>query len=1145
MSETIWGGAMLCRLLAITVLVAGCGDNLQSGHADGEGSDGGRGSDAGTLQHSGTVKLAGVAEKGPFVLGSSIGISATNGLGDPSGAVYQTQTTSDSGAFSVDVAYQGPVALEATGFYYNEVTGSLSHAQLTLRGWYQIGTASGQTANLNVLTHLTNRRVHALMQAHHALPVAVAQAESELKQALGFATVDSTGPGTSQGLIDSAYLFAVSAVLAESAFLRGGTETADSVLQELLNQLAVDLEDDGMLQAALVSRLRTAEDALDPAQVTANLAQRLMELGQTSAPPDLNEILDSDLDGLINNSDNCREVANPDQRDSNGDGWGDACCGDGHKQGHEECDDGSNNADTRSCTSTCHTARCGDHLVESEHEACDDGNALNGDSCDVNCTIPGCGNGEVDGSEQCDDGNAFNGDGCDMNCTHSSCGNGAKAPDEACDDGNHAAGDGCDSNCELTGCRNGVVTSGEACDDGNEINGDGCDNNCTTTACGNGVITSGEQCDDGNHTDHDGCTTACEKITLVITLQGIDAYVVTMPFAINVTVEEEINGKRSPAPAESVEAGLYNGLSPLVKSAEGFYQGRSQNIAGLDSSFNLVVKVTDLGGNATYRTILLVYDPLSQVTVYEPRAGDPIFPLQVVAACIDLGAAGYNDCHTEARLGDQHIAWAQKLNSSYPVINQTLSSPIAFNDAYCPDGKGPHCLTIQDVDPRGRTTTLYVGPLFLEGEAAIASLAPSRVAAGSSDLNVEILGKYITAETQAFSGDVALATTVISATKATALVPAAMLTTPGTLDFRLHSANGVVGNPRKLYIDDPNVVTGSWRATGDLTQADSSGQTALLPDGSVLVLGTYNSATELYNPTTGTFSVTGPMITTRDEFASIVLADGRVLVAGGADATGRLADGCEIYDPNTGAWTNAGSMAITRYALTLSRLSDGRVVAIGGRQRTGPFVATIEVYDPVSDKWSSQGSLYEARQAHTATVLTDGRILVAGGWAMHQGAAAATTGVELYDIASRSSQIVTSLHQPRIEHRAALLNDGKVLVVGGMVDYLPLASAELFDPQTFTWTTVSSPQDPRWQHGMVVLPSNKLLVVGGVGPFGTGAAIASAELFDPITGQWSPSASLHTARALLGLTVLSSGDVLATSGADGTSLLTTAERYTP
>src|SRR3989338_2720639 len=65
-------------------------------------------------------------------------------------------------------------------------------------------------------------------------------------------------------------------------------------------------------------------------------------------------------------------------------------CGDGVKEGIEQCDDG-NQINTDSCTNYCGTPKCGDSIIQSG-EQCDDGNLFEGDGCNPMCKTESCGN---------------------------------------------------------------------------------------------------------------------------------------------------------------------------------------------------------------------------------------------------------------------------------------------------------------------------------------------------------------------------------------------------------------------------------------------------------------------------------------------------------------------------------------------------------------------------------------------------------------------------------------------------------------------------------------------------------------------------------------------------------------------------------
>lgn len=198
----------------------------------------------------------------------------------------------------------------------------------------------------------------------------------------------------------------------------------------------------------------------------------------------------------------------PDQPDS----CGDAClptdvCGNGVKEGDEQCDDGNTNP-TDACID-CIDARCGDGFTWTGREFCDDGNETDTDDCTTSCALPSCGDGLEQGDEECDDGNQDNSDLCLNTCVLPSCGDGFLQAGETCDDGNASNTDDCAA-CFPAYCGDGFVLEGvEPCDDGNLDDTDACTTSCLPATCGDGIPQLDEACDDGNLDNTDTCTTFC------------------------------------------------------------------------------------------------------------------------------------------------------------------------------------------------------------------------------------------------------------------------------------------------------------------------------------------------------------------------------------------------------------------------------------------------------------------------------------------------------------------------------------------------------------------------------------------------------------------------------------------------------------
>ena len=185
-----------------------------------------------------------------------------------------------------------------------------------------------------------------------------------------------------------------------------------------------------------------------------------------------------------------------------------------------------------------------------------------------------------------------------------------------------------------------------------------------------------------------------------------------------------------------------------------------------------------------------------------------------------------------------------------------------------------------------------------------------------------------------------------------------------------------------------------------------------------------------------------------------------VLVAGGSTNSGILAS-AELYNPVSGSWTLTGSLNNGRSANTATLLPNGMVLVAGGDDITfpSPPIASAELYDPESGTWTFTGSLNTARDLHSATLLTNGMVLVAAGADISGNP---TASAELYDPATGSWSVTGSLNTARELHSATLLTNGMVLAAGGFDSNFDVsASAELYESQPSPTPTPTPTPTPR------------------------------------------------------------------------------------
>ena len=265
------------------------------------------------------------------------------------------------------------------------------------------------------------------------------------------------------------------------------------------------------------------------------------------------------------------------------------------------------------------------------------------------------------------------------------------------------------------------------------------------------------------------------------------------------------------------------------------------------------------------------------------------------------------------------------------------------------------------------------------------------------------------------------------------------------------------------------------------------------------------------------------------------------------------------------SWTPLSQIVVDIYAHTIAgqttHLSPYALVAqLGGAPMdsgTGSSVdasagdATVgsSVLMPAAGKCVATGSLTTPRGSPIVAVLDSGKVLVAGGGTGDSNLATA----ELYDPSTGTFAPTGSMSISRgwggpgtgLVSGVAKLADGRVLVAGGVdaTAVTALATAEIYDPVSGTWSPTGSMASPRTNATYVTLGNGQVLALGGwsqisaltpTSVFLVGNPLSSAEIYDPDTGTWSPTGSLTTARGYAAASLLANGEVLVAAGSGST-----------
>jgi len=474
-------------------------------------------------------------------------------------------------------------------------------------------------------------------------------------------------------------------------------------------------------------------------------------------------------------------------------------------------------------------------------------------------------------------------------------------------------------------------------------------------------------------------------------------------------------------------------------------------------------KVLVAGGTQTFPGLDQIYDPVTGNWATNANVGSGRTATLLPDGHVIVMGPSY------IYLVDTSGNWTEpELSGSFPERDGNTATLLANGDILLAGGNpGAPSSQIYNPgvdDPGGKWTTS--GSVIKQRNNTSINLLPNGkvLVPGSADNGAEIYDP--TNGTWSNTGPLSTARTAPTGT----LLPNGKVLIAGGVH------NGNIISDCELY----DYTTGTFTNTASMLSRRYGHNAVLLTTGKVLVAGGITSSTgsetnlaEIYDPVTETWIRTGDLNLARQDSQAAALLDGRVLLSGGVHEVGLgvyvFRQESEIYDPITGLWTVTGALAFGRENHTTTLLPNGKVLVAGGTGTNG-ITATAELFDPATGMWTNTGSLNAPRKNHTATLLPNGKVLIAGGYTNLFTPLATST--ELYDPATGRWTTNYPLSIPRLFHMAVLLPSGKVLIAEGNQSG---NQSELYDPglaPTNNWPPQITNRD-------LTLTPGQNLVLGG------------------------------------------------------------------
>ena len=275
---------------------------------------------------------------------------------------------------------------------------------------------------------------------------------------------------------------------------------------------------------------------------------------------------------------------------------------------------------------------------------------------------------------------------------------------------------------------------------------------------------------------------------------------------------------------------------------------------------------------------------------------------------------------------------------------------------------------------------------------------------------------------------------------------------------------------------------------------------------------------EIYDPATGTWTATATMIKYRAGSNSMVLPDGRVFVAGGTEGNashnvGDVADilttslkTTEIYNPTTNSWSWGPNIQEPKAGATGVVLADGRFALIGGITYSTflgipipDFSEKICVYDPAANSFNSQKTMRNKRGLGCAAQLSNGEVYIAGGAGGDIFNIGPIKKTELWNPSTNATTSQGDLSVGVAFSGIVAMANGSAIVVGGargdLDDPIPVNNVWLFNPSTGNATALAAMPETHAGGVVALLEDGTILASGGES--NSGSATNAAVTYTP------------------------------------------------